>query len=256
MEHTSTGGRQLQTVLKAFDIVHELEARDGATVTELAEAFDESKGTVHTYLNTLDNEGYVRKAGNEYDVTLKWFKFGSQIRDKEALYRHGKHPADELARRSGELIYLAAEQQGLIYYLYPAQGENAAEPATPVGRCRPLHAVSAGKVLLAEMPKSRRERILRDYELEPITENTIVERDTLRRELDQITDQGYALNDEEEFLGSRSVATSIGHPNGGIAGAITASGPTSRFDEERIEEIIPLLKETANQIEINFQREY
>jgi len=55
--------------------------------------------------------------------------------------------------------------------------------------------------------------------------------DTLLEELDHISEQGYALNDEEEFLGSRSVATSISRTSGGIAGAITASGPTSRFDD-------------------------
>lgn len=248
-------GRQLKTLQKAFDIVQSIQAYDGARLTDLANEHDMTKGTVHTYLNTLQSEGLVQRAENEYNLSLKWFEFGSRIRDQEPLYRFGKEPADTLAQRCGELIYLAVEQGALTYFIYPAKGENASDPATPVGRVRPLHCVSAGKAILANMSDSRRERILKEYPLEAVTKKTIVNREDFLEEIDAISRQGYAINDEEELLGSRSVATSISDPGGGIAGAISVSGPKTRFDDDHIEKMVPMLKETANQIEINFQRE-
>lgn len=255
MGSDSGGGRQLKTLRNAFDIVRTIRANDDTRLTDLANRVEMAKGTVHTYLNTLQSEGLVHRVENEYTLSLKWFEFGSRIRDQIPLYRFGKEPVENLAQRCGEKVYLAVEQNGLIYYIYSAKGENASDPATPLGRVRPLHCVSAGKVLVATMSDSRRNKILRDYSFEPITRKTVVDENEFRDVIEEVIRQGYALNDEEELLGSRSIATSISNPAGGVAGAIVASGPKIRFDDAHIDDLVPLLKETANEIEVNFQRE-
>ncbi|SEH42908.1 DNA-binding transcriptional regulator, IclR family [Halopenitus malekzadehii] len=254
MTSEANDGRHLRTVRNAVEIVESLKRHNGARVTDLAAEFDVSDGTMHTYLNTLRADGLVYKEDGEYRLTLEWFTLGTELRERIPVYRHGTGPADDLARRTGDLVYLAVEQRGRVYYLYPTRGADAPEPATSVGTVRPLHAVSAGKVLLAAMPDEKREHVLEELTFEPVTEKTIVDRDEFREELERITEQGYALNDEEEFLGSRTVATSIAHPDRGVAGAICASGPKTRFDDDYITDLLPSLKETANRIEINIQR--
>lgn len=123
-----------------------------------------------------------------------------------------------------------------------------------VGRRIPLYAGSAGKVFLAFMPENRREMILRDIELIPMTEQTITDMDALRDNLDQIREKGYAVSRGEWIIDASGTAAPIFDQRGLITAAISISGPGQRFTDEKIKEIADLLvKETA---QISFELGY
>jgi len=123
-----------------------------------------------------------------------------------------------------------------------------------VGRRIPLYAGSAGKVFLAFMPENRREMILRDIELIPMTEQTITDMDALRDDLDQIREKGYAVSRGEWIIDASGTAAPIFDQRGLITAAISISGPGQRFTDEKIKEMADLLvKETA---QISFELGY
>ena len=117
-----------------------------------------------------------------------------------------------------------------------------------VGRRIPLYAGSAGKVFLAFMPENRREMILEDIELIPMTEETITDMDALRKNLNQIREKGYAVSRGEWIIDASGTAAPIFDQRGLITAAISISGPGQRFTDEKIKEIADLLVKETTQI--------
>ncbi len=117
-----------------------------------------------------------------------------------------------------------------------------------LGRRLPLYAGSAGKVFLAFMPNQRREDILSTVPLVPLTPNTISDLPTLRKELDCIRQQGYAVSQGEWTQDASGVAAPVFDQTGNIIAALTISGPSQRFTPEAIARYIPVATRVARQI--------
>ncbi len=132
-------------------------------------------------------------------------------------------------------------------------GERLESPETVrivarIGRRIPLYAGSAGKVFLAFMPENHRDMILRDIDLNPMTERTITDMDVLCANLSQIREKGYAVSRGEWIIDASGTAAPIFDQRGQITAAISISGPGQRFTDEKIKEMADLLVEEAAQI--------
>lgn len=249
--------RRINAVERAIDILELLRERDGATVTELAETIDLSAGTVHTYLSTLADRGYVRQRGDEYHVGLFVLPLGEYVRTHSDVYAAAKPVLDELAAETGEVTHLVVESHGREIPLYErfgteAVGEALYEEIKGYPR-RNLHCSAAGKAMLAHARPDRRETLLDDYEFAPRTPRTTTERSTLETELATIRERGFARNDEEQIIGLRAVGAPVEHA-GRVRGAISLSAPTSRLQGEQFASTIPeRIVQAANVVEINLQ---
>lgn len=251
MSRGESNPRAIKSVRTSFGIIEELIDRDGAGVTELADALGCSKTTVHTHLSTLRTLGYVRKEGDGYHASLRFFTTGNLIRQRFDLYRYGVSIANTLAESTGEVVHLAVEEDGIVHFLHAARGgPDAIESVTPSGGTAFMHATAVGKAMLAEMPEPRRAELV-SAALEPMTPRTITDPELLHEELETIRNQGYAVNDQEQVLGARSVGCAVKYLSGALMGAIVVSGHASRLDDDRIEELAASVKGAANQIEID-----
>lgn len=253
----SRSPRRINAVDRTLDILEQLRARDGATVTELADAVDLSGGTVHTYLSTLADRGYVRQVGDEYRVGRFAIPLGEYVRASSAVYEAAKPVLDELASDTGEAVHLVVESHGREIPLYErfgpeAVGEELYEEIKGFPR-RNLHCSAAGKSILAHAKPERRDSILGEYEFIERTPRTTTDEATLRAELEAIRERGFARNDEEQILGLRAVGAPIQHDDR-VTGAVSLSAPTSRLRGEAFESAIPQrVVQAANVVEINLQ---
>jgi IclR family transcriptional regulator, KDG regulon repressor len=119
---------------------------------------------------------------------------------------------------------------------------------TRVGRRLPLYAGSAGKVMLAFLPVERQEQILLSTSLVPLTSKTITDLAVLRRELKKVRDQGCAVSFGEWVDDAAGVAAPILDHQAKLVGAISISGPTSRFTRENVAMFSVEVKRVAAQI--------
>ena len=72
---------------------------------------------------------------------------------------------------------------------------------------------------------------------------------SIRRQMQIVADQGYAIDDEEMDADVRCVSAPIYDYSAKIVGAISASGPIVRFTDERMNsELIPQVKRAAAEI--------
>ncbi len=221
-------------------------------MTELTEAFDLSKSSVHNYLTTLEQEGYVVREGDAYRLGLQFLDFGGQARRNERLYDIAKDEVTALAEETGELANLLVEEHGKGISLHRAHGEDAVKTDSYIGQQVHLHNTALGNATLAHLPRERVHEILARHGMPASTENTITDRDELFEELERVREQGFALDDEARVKGLRCVAVPIVNNDDTVEGAISVSGPTSRFGEQRFREDLPArLESVANVTELN-----
>ena len=244
------------TVARTFDILAMLEENNGWGVTDLATALSLPKSSVHRHLKTLEEAGFVVQEGAEYYLGLQFLYYGTIARrryDPQSAIRAGiKYVAEQTNERAQYMVW----EHDAVVYAYRELGERAVRTGTMVGKRMPVHATSGGKVMLAELPESDRDKFLDREELVRYTDSTITDRDALVEELRRIQRKGYGVNDQEYIDGLRAVSVPIGAPQQGVFGSLGVSGPTHRLNDERIEQELPdLLLGVANEIELKYRHE-
>jgi DNA-binding IclR family transcriptional regulator len=157
----------------------------------------------------------------------------SDVRNLAFPYLEDLH---ETSHETISLYILDGKERVCVERLESTQNVRFVAPR--VGRHLPLHAGSAGKVMLAYLPEYRREEIIECGSLERLTEKTIVAPCALREELMKIKEQGYAVSNGEWILDASGIAAPIFDRNGDIYAALTISGPTQRFTMENIPQYI------------------
>lgn len=241
----------VQTTARTFEIIKMLKEVDSAGVTELADRLDMGKSAVHSHLSTLEEYEYVVKSDEEYSLGLRFLQLGGYTRNGMELFKMGKPEADALAEETDELVNIAVEEHDNCVYLYRSRGSRSVNLDIYAGLRELMHATALGKAMMAYMDEERVDEILGDGQLEPATDNSIIDPDELRDRLSHVREKGYAIDDEECLTGLRCVAAPI-KGDDGVIGAISVSAPTSRLKGERLTADVPdQVVSAANVIELN-----
>jgi len=246
----------IQSAENAFDIIEHISSLEGATVTELSSRVDLAKSTVHGYLVSMEKAGYLVKDEGGYDVSLEFLKQGIYRRQQYMPAEIIRKPLRQLGDGTEEIAWYSVGEHGRTIDIYKSEGERAIAVEKWLGQPRPMHALAAGKILLAHMPEERVDEIIDVHGLEAKTSNTITTRKELDAELQRVRDTGIAFNDKEYRPRIRSVGAPVIYENGAI-GALTVSGPAKRLTGDRFTEELPnSILATANEIELRLQQRW
>lgn len=245
-------GRTFTTTETSFAVIHAIEDADGATFAGLRSRLDLSKSTLYYHLTTLEKLGYVVKEDGTYQLGLRFISHAEHAKHKEPAFDVVRSKARDLADRIPEEISFATEENGRLVVIFHNIG-GAAMTDFQVGQYLYMHATANGKMLLSEMPMERVDEIINRWGLPELTENTITDRDALKAELERVRERGYAINDEEQREGLRSVGAKITKPDGSVLGGLAVDGATYRLTDEQIHEhTVRQLFDTIDEIEAEF----
>jgi DNA-binding IclR family transcriptional regulator len=109
----------------------------------------------------------------------------------------------------------------------------------------PLHCTSMGKLLLATLPRRRRDALIAASVLSRYTEHTITEAAGLHRELELIRKQGYSVDNQEFLAGVVCLAVPVSDHKGGVCAAIATSAPEARMSAVEVMRHLPALRSAA-----------
>lgn len=237
---------------KSFDIIDHLMKSEGSTISELSTHFEIASSTVHDHLSTLQSLGYVLKDGDEYRLSLRFLDIGERVRNRMEFYKTAKPELEGLAEKTEEHASLVVEEHGRGVLVETIRGEKAVQVDTHNGMRVRLHTTAPGKAILAYLPDERVKEIVDEYGLPRMTSNTITDTDRLYDELEDIREQGYALDREERIQGMQSIAAPVTDTTDTVRGAISVYGPSNRITSNRFTEDLPdMLLRSANIIELN-----
>jgi DNA-binding IclR family transcriptional regulator len=256
MNNKSQTGRGIKSAHRVFDIIKLLFESGGMTTSELAEEIDLSTSTIHEYLKTCEHREYLtKKPDGTYMVSLKFLDVGEIARQSNPVYNKAKQPLARIADETGEVAWLYAEEHGYAVPLAAEKGQRGVQVVGRIGNRKPMNQISAGKAMLAEMPRDRVEAIIDRHGLPGATRNTLTDRESLFERLETIRERGYALNDGEEVEGIRAVGMAI-VTDGEIHGSLSVSGPSNRVRGERLREELPeILSGAVNEVELKLTYE-
>lgn len=114
-----------------------------------------------------------------------------------------------------------------------------------------LHSTAPGKVLLAFMSSNTQREKLSDIPLEAHNEYTITDKEQLKKELDRIVQDGYALDMNETVEGVHCIAAPVFDEKGNAIACIWISGPAGRLPKRKIKDIGEKVKNAGLEISRN-----
>ena len=222
-----------KTAVRTMKLLEALASEGSLGITDLSAAVGLHKSTSYRLVNTLRELGYVRQdpATERYSLTLRLFELGSMVLSRLELWQEARPIIERLSKDTRETVHLATLDRGEVVYLDKVESTQTLRVAmmSRVGMTAPTYCTGVGKILLAFAPQDQLEAVISDMTFEQFTENTITDKDLLRRELATIRQNGYAIDDEEHERGVRCVAAPIHDWNGEVAAALSISVPTVRM---------------------------
>jgi IclR family acetate operon transcriptional repressor len=102
--------------------------------------------------------------------------------------------------------------------------------------------------MLAELPDSEVNEIIRRWGLKAITPNTITTPTALKAELRAVRLRGYAIDNEEKEPGLRCVSAPVRSDTGKLLAALSVSGPAFRVTNQRVPEIGKAVMQAASEL--------
>lgn len=218
-------------VLKAF-----ANSRTALSVTEIAEACRMNMATVHRYLFTLKELGYLEQEtdSRRYRLTPKILKIGvAAINTMDLRNRLLPHML-ETTKIYDVTTQCAILDETVVVVLDRVRSKEVVNWDIGVGSRLPVYCTAMGKAILAFLQKDDQTAVLRKIRFERLTEKTIDSPKGLKTDLDRIRQRGYVLSDQELTVGLRSIAAPV-FKNGEVEGAFGISYSVNRSNEEGLE---------------------
>ena len=235
----------IQAVSHALDLLEQFQGEeDELGVTELSNRLKLHKNNVFRLLATLESRGYVEqnKATENYRLGLKSLELGQTFIKHMGLLHQAKPILQKIVDLCNETCYVSMLKEGHIVYLDIVETTYTVRVMSRVGFRLPAYCTAAGKVHLAFLKEEEIERLYGKTKMEAFTANTITGLADLKKELQKIREIGYAVDNEEHDTGVYCVAAPIRDYTRRVVGALSISGPSMRFPEERIvNELAPII---------------
>jgi DNA-binding IclR family transcriptional regulator len=220
---------RVQSIERAFAVLASL--ADGPLgVTDVAERTRLPKSTAARLLASLSREGAVEQlaGGSAYRLGPRLLTLAAGMRSTRGLVAIAHPFLVELAEGTGEAAGLSVPDGRTVHYIDQVDSPNPVQVRDWTGTRIPMHAVSSGLVVLANLRPAELEAYLAGP-LERFTGRTVVASAQLRDRLWNVRRDGYAWVREEYAVGISSVAAPIADASGEVVAAVHVHGPSYRF---------------------------
>lgn len=219
---------------------------EGGSASDAARAMQLALPTAYHLLNTLVAAGLLAKdSRRRYLLGPKIAILAESYSRSDRVPEYLLAPLRALAHETGETAYLAGWRGAEIRPRASVEGTSPIRVAeVDRGPYRWAHARATGKLLLAFASEDLRAGYLAINPLERVTERTICDSAVFDRELAQIREQSYAI-DEEEFIPGVSCIAAPVLENGVVVASYTISAPADRFARRR-EKLLAAVRAAAS----------
>ena len=243
-----------KTVDKALRIIDFLSnTQKEMRITDIARNIKINTSTVQRIVNTLCKYDYLRQnaESSKYRIGFKFLEVSGRILGELDLRRVARPFLEELRDRTRETVHLMILDRTMGVYIDAVESPQRIRMVSTIGTKEELHCSGVGKALLAFLPEQKVDEIIREEGLKRKTSRTITDPDELKRHLGQIKRRGYSVDNEEAEEGTRCLGAPIFGHGGEIKGSISLAAPFHRLDQQKIQQFVPIVVETARKISRN-----
>jgi DNA-binding IclR family transcriptional regulator len=230
------------SILGLFDVDH----REWS-IDDMVERTGLVRMTVYRMVRTLESMAFLVR-----DSTTNRYRLGpatialTYVADDHSEFVDAARPfLESLVKETGESVTLAVEVDGYPVCVAIINTTRPFKRQTAPGRILGDIATVHGKIFAAFKSPEEREAIL----ARPIpkrTPHTIIDRDTIREELDRVAKENVAYDIEGMYLGLCAVGSPVRDQFGSVTGSISIVAPRGRFGAPQIAAGAKAVKEAAS----------
>lgn len=226
---------KITSILDAFSL-----SKPVLQLADIRESTGMPTSTVQRLVTNLTSQGFLDREGDAYRIGMRMAYWAAPAtRGMDVVDILGPL-LKSLRDTTGETACFFKAEQHYRVCVAMAETHHALRREMHLGKIVPLHAGSAGRVLLAWSPELM-EAVLRDP-LESITDHTITSSEELEAAVKKTHADGFAITVGEREDGASGLSAPVFDSAAGLVGAVTISGPTLRMPRERCEAWVePLL---------------
>jgi DNA-binding IclR family transcriptional regulator len=241
----------MHIIEKALDVLESItKQRDGVKLSTLAEITGFNQSTTYRISSILIKKGYLRQNGKrgKYFPGIKLLEI-SDIAKRDAYIKEQAFPflkklGDNISETITMTVFDGVEHTNII--VIPPKYSLQVVPR--IGTKLPLHCTASGKIFLANMPDEKFNHIITVLGLSTYTDKTITDISKLKRQMETIRREDFALDDEEYEYGVRGIAAPVKYKGEIVIAAISLVGPSMRMSILKIKQLVPVVKSCALEI--------
>jgi DNA-binding IclR family transcriptional regulator len=242
----------IASIAKCFQVLEALNAAGRAVaLTELAALAQLDRSAVQRVTHTLHALGYLRQHPLTRAFTLsgRMLEFGHTVLATDRLREKASPHLEALNRKTGETVNLTEMEGPEIVYVVRFPSLHAVSVDLHVGSRLPVYCSAAGRAILSRLDEAEAMAMLGAMKRTSMTKRTVTDLQGLRAALGRARELGYALNDQETFVGDISIAAALTNRVGEPVGAINIAVPSPRWQlAEVLRRLVPQLLKTAREI--------
>jgi DNA-binding IclR family transcriptional regulator len=229
------------SILGLYDVDH----REW-TIDEMAERTGLLRMTAYRMVRTLESMAFLVRdpSTNRYRLGPATFTMNYVATDYSDLVAAARPFLERLVATTGESVTMAVDIDGfpvcvdIINTCRPFKRRTA--PGRILGDLVSVH----GKLFAAFKPPEEREQLL-NRPVPQHTPYTVVDREVLRAELEQVVRDDVAFDIEGVYLGTCAVGAPVRDQVGGVAATVSVVVPAGRFGPAERELCTEAVKSTA-----------
>jgi DNA-binding IclR family transcriptional regulator len=222
--------------------------QDGLSLSQLQHDLRIPKSSLHSLLQTLVEHGWLETTnrGTVYGIGLRALRCGAAFLERDPAVEAASVVLTNLRNHLDETFHLARLDECDVVYLVSKESMHHLRSSSRIGRRLPAHSTALGKALLAARPWDDVDKLL-PGRLTALTSDTVIDRDSLRRELAETQARGWAAERGQNTpgLGCFAVAVPSQHPP---VDAISCSIPLVRLTDEHAVQVVGALTNAADEL--------
>jgi DNA-binding IclR family transcriptional regulator len=237
------------SLAKCFQVLEALNTAGRAVgLTELAQLAGLDRSGVQRITHTLRVLGYLRQdpATKAFRLSGRMLEFGHTVLATNEVRERAQPHLEALNRRTSETVNLMELEGDEIVYVSRFPSVHAVSVDLHVGSRLPAFCTAAGRAILSHMDPAESLARLKAARRTAMTRFTVTDLPGLRKALQVARENGYALNDQEAFVGDISVAAPLLDRSGQPLAAVNIAVPSPRWQvDDVLARLVPHVLKTA-----------
>lgn len=238
---------KVPAIEKADKIFNYLYYNEFATQTEIARELEISKASVNRLLSILTELKYLNLEEKRYSLGEKFYFFANKYERYSLIKTIAFSYLEELSLKFKETFKISILDNDKIRTIVKVESSDLIKIPVSENAIFPLHAGAASKLLICQLGDSVLNKLL-EKNLPKYTENTITNREELKKELIKINSRKISFDNMEHSQNIKAVAVPVLNKNNRIIAAMSCPCFSNVWNDERMNKIAKAMEKACSEI--------
>ena len=222
--------------------------------TDLLESTKLPKGTLHRLIGILSAERLVHfdESSGGYTLGTRVITWAFNSWSRLDIRQVAEPEMRLLSDLTKETVHLYIQDGLEVVCIDKIESQHQVRMHSEVGKRVPIYCTGSGKALAAFLPAEEQTELIRTLTLHKYTEQTIIDKTDLRRELREICELGYSYNQGEYEPDIHCIGAPILSHEGHSIGSMSVAVPLFRVDSDKMSEWATALMECTKRISLYY----